>query len=178
MYTVLAGPRRPLFRLGTFWPCPLFASSFPRLLPLRVSSSRLPPLRMADGGVCAQPRPFHIMNRRTNGQMRQMSGRPSLSHVGRIIICPYAFGATKSATAPVPSVQVCFRALLPCKNARPEITPYHKKAQLRFKISCSSIDPCPPFRAKRSDKAHYNLRLKIGRRFSRAEPPSRAPGPG
>ena len=99
MYTVLAGPRRPLFRLGTFWPCPLFASSFPRLLPLRASSSKLPTLRMADGGVCAQPRPFHIMNRRTNGQMRQMSGRPSLSHVGRIIICPYAFGATKSATA-------------------------------------------------------------------------------
>ena len=46
---------------GPFWPCPLFASSFPRLLPLRVSSSKLPTLRMADGGVCAQPRPFHIL---------------------------------------------------------------------------------------------------------------------
>ena len=32
---------------------------------------------------------------------------------------------------------------------------------LRFKISVSSIDPCPPFRAKRKDQADFNDRLKI-----------------
>ena len=76
------------------------------------------------------------------------------------------------------SVQACFCAPLQCKNARPEITPNLTGIHLRFHISLSSIDPCPPFRAKRTHKAHYNLRLKTDRRFSRAEPPSRAPGPG
>ena len=90
----------------------------------------------------------------------------------------YAFGATKSATAPGGGVQVCFCAPLQCKNARPEITPNLSGTGLKFNISLSSIDPCPPFRAKRTDKAGNNLRLKTGRRFSRAEPPSRAPGPG
>ena len=75
-------------------------------------------------------------------------------------------------------VQVCFCPFSQCKNAHPEITPYHKNLHLRFNISRSSIDPCPPFRAKRTDKALNNLRLKTDRRFSRAEPPPRAPGPG
>ena len=75
------------------------------------------------------------------------------------------------------SVQACFFAPLQCKNAHPEITLNLSGPGLRFNISLSSIDPCPPFRAKRSDKGGDNLRLKTGRRFSRAEPPPRAPGP-
>ena len=71
-----------------------------------------------------------------------------------------------------------FLPLKPCKNARPEITPNRSGIWLRFNISLSAIDRCPPFRAKRKDKAPYTELLKTGHRISRAKPPSRAPGPG
>ena len=38
----------------------------------------------------------------------QPSGRPSLSHVGRLIICSHVFGATKAARFLGDHVQVCF----------------------------------------------------------------------
>ena len=126
-------------------------SSFPRLLPLRGSSF---PRSAFFGGLFSATAP----------------SVPS---------CPCgAWGLNMRLGSRATVFKSAFVPFLQCKNARPEITPYHKKSHLRFHISRSSIDPCPPFRAKRTDKAGNNLRLKIGRRFSRAEPPSRAPGPG
>ena len=86
----------------------------------------------------------------------QPSGRPSLSHVGGIIIGPYAFGATKMATFQGAVFKSAFVPFLQCKNAHPEITPNLSGLGLRFNISLCSIDPCPPFRAKRTDKAPDN----------------------
>ena len=76
------------------------------------------------------------------------------------------------------SVQACFCPLLQCKNARPEITPNLTGPGLRFKISLSSIDPCPPFRAKRPVKPPNTLAPEKWSHFYISEPPSRAPGPG
>ena len=69
------------------------------------------------------------------------------------------------------SVQVCFSPLSPCKNGHPDTTRNPSGIHLRMKISVSSIDRCPPFRAKRTDKAGQNLRPKIDRRFSRQSSP-------
>ena len=73
------------------------------------------------------------------------------------------------------SVQVCFSPLSPCKNGHPETTRNPSATRLRFQISLSSIDRCPPFRAKRTDKAgdtfSDNLRPKTDRRFSRQSRP-------
>ena len=126
-------------------------SSFPRLLPLRGSSF---PRSAFFGGLFSATSP----------------SVPS---------CPCgAWGLNMRLGSPCGSVQVSFCGLLQCKNAHPEITPNLSGPGLKFNISLSSIDRCPPFRPKRKDKGGDNLRLKTDRRFSRAEPPSRAPGPG
>ena len=72
---------------------------------------------------------------------------------------------------PALSVQVCFSPLSPCKNGHPETTRNPSATWLRFQISLSSIDRCPPFRAKRTDRAGRNLRPKTDRRFSRQSRP-------
>ena len=51
--------------------------------------------------------------------------------------------------------QVCFSPLSPCKNGHPETTRNPCATRLRFQISVSSIDRCPPFRAKRQSKGGY-----------------------
>ena len=66
-------------------------SSFPRLLPLRVSSSRLPPLRRADGGVC-------LTAPRTPSSARTPSGRQKLR--------PARASVFKSAFVPLYSVKM------------------------------------------------------------------------
>ena len=74
------------------------------------------------------------------------------------------------------SVRVFKSAFLPCHRVKmdipkPETTRNPSATRLRFQISLSSIDPCPPFHAKRTDKAGHNLRLKTDRRFSRQSRP-------
>ena len=72
---------------------------------------------------------------------------------------------------PALSVQVCFSPLSPCKNGHPETTRNPSATRLRFQISLSSIDRCPPFRAKRTDRGGNNNRLKNLCNFFPAEPP-------
>ena len=69
------------------------------------------------------------------------------------------------------SVQVCFSPLSPCKNGHPETTRNPSAIGLRMKISVSSIDRCPPFRAQRTDRGGNNNRLKKLCNFFPAEPP-------
>ena len=71
-----------------------------------------------------------------------------------------------------------FIPFLQCKNAHPEITPNLSAPRLRFKISLSSIDPYPPFHAKRPVKASDTLAPEKWSHFYISEPPPRAPGPG
>ena len=73
--------------------------------------------------------------------------------------------------SPCDSVQVCFSPLSPCKNGHPETTRNPSATRLRFQISLSSIDRCPPFRAKRTDRGGNSNRLKKQCNFFPAEPP-------
>ena len=73
--------------------------------------------------------------------------------------------------SPCASVQVCFSPLSPCKNGHPETTRNPCATGLRLQISLSSIDRCPPFRAKRTDRGGNNNRLKNLCNFFPAEPP-------
>ena len=126
-------------------------SSFPRLLPLRGSSF---PRSAFFGGLFSATAP----------------SVPSCPCGAWGLNMRLGFGGTVFKSAFVPFLQ--------CKNAHPEITPYHKNLHLRFKISLSSIDPCPPFRATRPVKAGTSLAPDKWSHFYISEPPSRAPGPG
>ena len=65
----------------------------------------------------------------------------------------YRFPVFTSAFAPL-------FAPFPSSNRGPDTTPNPRLPHLRLKISVSSIDRCPPFRAKRKDKGGFNLRVK------------------
>ena len=64
--------------------------------------------------------------------------------------------------------------LPPLKMARPDTTPNPSLIGLRMKISVSSIDPCPPFRARRPAKGGARLATKKWSHFYISEPPPRA----
>ena len=59
--------------------------------------------------------------------------------------------------------QVPLFPLPPLKMARPDTTPNPKKPHLRMKISVSSIDPCPPFRARRQSEGgdHFSTKKVV-----------------
>ena len=99
---------------------------------------------MADGGVCAQPRPFHIL---AHHEPKYTHVSPSDFELSGLVfmVCarpPSAVERMHNAVmdgmgSPCGSVEVCFCPLSPCKNARPEITPNLSGIGLRFKISHS-----------------------------------------
>ena len=115
--------------------------------------------------------PFRSVPRETNGDGLAFLARSSRPLPPALDFAVSPRDQTPQDFIPALSAQGCFSPLSPCKNGHPETTRNPSATRLRFQISLSSIDRCPPFHAKRTDKAGDNLRPKTDRRFSRQSRP-------
>ena len=103
---------------------------------------------------------------------------PSAPRAKRNVRRGHTFVNNATKRAPTLPGGPCKSLLFPpfpaCKIACPETMPNPQKAHPKMKISLSSIDPCPPFRAKRQSKGGNALAPEKWPHFYISEPPSRA----